>query len=190
MSSFSGHQAPVLSICFDPLDKYFLSTGCDATARFWSTQTHENVKTVSNLFTKSNEFGDSVSRGRAAWHQDGGLIAIPANRDIQFYERETWSAKFSIKLGDSDSSEEFFVSIICFSPDGTNVLAATSHQQVLIYSIISRSMVFKYAYNKKSPICSLAWNPVNVNEVLFCDIKGIERYYVDSTKFLDLMQNL
>jgi chromosome transmission fidelity protein 4 len=172
VSTLNGHEAPILSVCFDPLEKYFLSTACDATARFWSVQNLNNVKTVSNLFAKSNDFSDSVSRGKAAWHQDAGLIAIPCEKDVQFYERESWIQKFKITLNGGENGDEFCASILCFSPDGKYVLAATSTQMVYVHSIVNKSLVYKYSYTKKSPITSLAWNPTNQNEIIFCDVKG------------------
>ena len=41
---------------------------------------------------------------------------------------------------------------------------------VFVHSIINKSLVYKYSYNKKSRMCSLVWH--DMNEVLFCDIKG------------------
>ncbi len=43
---------------------------------------------------------------------------------------------------------------------------------VFVHSIINKSLVFKYSYTKKSKICSLAWNPLNKSEIIFCDMKG------------------
>lgn len=172
-TSFSGHDAPLLSILFDPLEKYFVSASCDGTARFWSVQNLNNAKTLTNLHAKSNDFMDSESWAKIAWHKDGGLIAVPCQRDIHFYERETWILKFKINLkNDSNPNEEFNSSIICFSPDGKYVLALTNNQMVFIHSIVNKSLIFKYSYTKKSKICSLAWNPENQNEIIFCDIKG------------------
>jgi WD40 repeat protein len=56
VTPFQGHDAPILSVCFDPLEKYFISSSCDGTARIWSIQTLNTVKTLSNLLPKSNDF--------------------------------------------------------------------------------------------------------------------------------------
>lgn len=72
--SFTGHDAPILSVCFDPFEKYFISGSCDGTARIWSVQNFNTVKTLSNLHPKSNDFNDSISLCKVAWHKDGGLI--------------------------------------------------------------------------------------------------------------------
>jgi WD40 repeat protein len=168
---FTGHDAPILHVCFDPLEKYFVSSSCDGTARFWSLQTLNNVKTLSNLHKKSNDFIDSISLCKIAWHKDGGLIAVPCEKEVHFYERETWQLKFKIQLN-SENDENAVASICCFSPDGRYVLVATSAQMVYVHSIITKSMVFKYSYNKKVRICSLAWNPENQNEIIFLDTNG------------------
>jgi chromosome transmission fidelity protein 4 len=97
---------------------------------------------------------------------------VPCKKEIHFYERETWICKFKIELNPENTSEAFNSSIICFSPDGKFVLATTSTQMVFIHSIINKSLVFKYSYTKKSKICSLAWNPLNKSEIIFCDTKG------------------
>lgn len=172
-TSFSGHDAPILSVLFDPLEKYFVSTSCDGTAKFWSIANLNNCKTLTNLHPKSNDFIDSQSWAKIAWHKDGGLIAVPCEKDIQFYERETWLLKFKINLkNDSNPSEEFNASIVCFSPDGKYVLACTNTQMIYVHSIINKSLLYKYSYTKKSKICSLLWNPQNQNEIIFCDING------------------
>lgn len=171
VSQFSGHMAPILSLCYDPLEKYFVSSSCDGTCRFWSIQNLNTVKTLSNLHQKSNDFIDSVSWCRIAWHKDGGLIAVPCEKEIHFYERETWLQKFKISI-QNESTDQFNVSIICFSPDGKYVMATTNTQNVYIHSIINKSQVFKYSYKKNVKLCSLAWNPTNQNEVLFCDMNG------------------
>ena len=170
-SSFTGHAAPILHLCFDPLEKFFVSSSCDGTARFWSVNTLNTAKTLSNLHPKSNDFSESESLCKIAWHKDGTLIAVPCFKEIHFYERETWICKFKINI-QNDKSEDFLTSILCFSPDGQLILATTSDQMIYMHSIVNKAMVFKYSYTKKSKLTSLVWNPLNKDEILFCDIKG------------------
>ena len=98
---------------------------------------------------------------------------MPCEKQIQFYERETWLSKFSINLiNEGNPSEAFMASICCFSPDGKSVLATTNTQMIYIHSIINKSMLFKYSYTKKARLCSLAWNPTDQSDIIFCDING------------------
>ena len=112
---------------------------------------------------------DSVSQCKIAWHKDGGLIAIPCEKEVHFYERETWSCKFKIQV---PADGEFTTSIVDFSPCGKYVLATTSTSMVYVFSIINNAMLFKYSYNKKMKLCSLAWNPSDQSQLLFCDDQG------------------
>ena len=169
-TAFTGHEAPILSVCFDPLDKYVVSASCDGSVRFWSTNTLSVAKTLANLHPKSNDFNDSDTYCKVAWHKDGTLIAVPAQKEIQFYERETWLLKFKISLQSGESDGDFLASILCFSPDGKYILATTNTQMLYIHSLINKSLVFKYSYTKKSKICSLVWN--QANEIIFCDLNG------------------
>lgn len=170
-TAFTGHEAPILSVSFDPLEKYVVSASCDGSVRFWSTNTLSVAKTFANLHPKSNDFNDSDTYCKVAWHKDGTLIAVPAQKEIQFYERETWLLKFKISLQQNESSDDdFLASILCFSPDGKYILATTNTQMIYIHSLINKSLVFKYSYTKKSKICSLVWN--QANEIIFCDLNG------------------
>lgn len=97
-TKFSGHEAPILSLCFDPFQKYFISASCDSSARIWSVANLNTVKTLNSLHAKSNDFVDSESWCKIAWHKDGGLFAVPNKKDVDFYERESWILKFKINL--------------------------------------------------------------------------------------------
>ena len=67
VTSFTGHDAPILSITYDPLEKYFVSSSCDGTARFWNIQNLVTAKTLTDLHAKSNDFIDSESWCKIAW---------------------------------------------------------------------------------------------------------------------------
>lgn len=176
-STFNGHSAPILDVCFDPLEKYFLSSSCDGTIRFWSLRNQLNIKTLTNMHPKSNDFSNSKTFSKCAWHKDGNLIALPSFKEVQFYERELWHLKFKIELaleGDEKSNADILVSIVKFSPDGKSVLlCSTQNETIYIHSIITKTLLNKCSYSKsKARICSIAWNIQNHNEILFCDLKG------------------
>lgn len=177
-TQFSGHNAPILDVCFDPLEKYFVSSSCDGTIKFWSIRTQMNIKTLSNMHPKSNDFANSKTYSKLSWHKDANLIAIPTFKCVQFYERELWQLKFKIdvKFDDESDKDEILASITKFSPDGKHVLICTTpNETIYIHSIITKALICKYSYTKSkltSRICSIAWNLNNQNDVLFCDFKG------------------
>ena len=176
-TTFNGHSAPILDVCFDPIEKYFLSSSCDGTIRFWSLRNQLNIKTLTNMHPKSNDFSNSKTFSKCAWHKDGNLIALPAFKEVQFYERELWQLKFKIELAldeNEKTNPDIFVSIVKFSPDGKSILlCSTSNETIYIHSVITKSLIHKCSYLKsKARICSIAWNIQNHNEILFCDLKG------------------
>jgi hypothetical protein len=81
------------------------------------------VKVMVNLHKSSSNFYDSISRCKIAWHKEDILIAVPCEKEVQFYERATWLLKFTIHLN-SDIVDDEVTSICAFSPDGWNVLIA------------------------------------------------------------------
>ena len=173
LSELSGHEAPVLAVCYDPLEKYVASSACDGTLRFWSLQTHTCVKTLAKLHARSNDVADSPSWCRMAWHRDGAIVAVPALAEVHFYERETWLCKFKITLeqSESDSEQQQQASIVCFSPDGQHVLVAAANQTMYVHSIINKALLFKYAYSAHKRIAALVWCPAT-SAVVFCDTSG------------------
>lgn len=95
---------------------------------------------------------------------------MPCEKEVHFYERETWLCKFKIEL--PGETGDFLTSIVEFSPCGKYVLATTNTQMIYVFSIINKSVLFKYSYTKKLKICSIAWNPTDQSQLLFCDLNG------------------
>ncbi|KAL7061362.1 hypothetical protein AAHC03_010275 [Spirometra sp. Aus1] len=60
-TTFKGHEGPVLSVDFDPLDNFIASSSCDGTVRIWQ-------------ISESKEY-----------------LAIPVDNFIRLYERNSWS---------------------------------------------------------------------------------------------------
>ncbi len=129
------------------------------------------VKVMVNLHKSSSNFYDSISRCKIAWHKEDILIAVPCEKEVQFYERATWLLKFTIHLNSGIVDDEV-TSICAFSPDGWNVLIATSKNKVYIHSIITKKLLFNFSYHTDLNICALKWNPSNHNEIIFINSNG------------------
>ncbi len=121
------------------------------------------------MHEKSNDFSTTKTFSKISWHKDGNLIAVPANKEVQFYERELWQLKFKIE---TDSN----VSITKFSPDGKTIALCTQANWIYVHSIITKGLLYKHEYTKKAAaICSFVWHPLVENaksEIIFCDLKG------------------
>ncbi|KAF3831137.1 hypothetical protein GH733_002375 [Mirounga leonina] len=69
--TFRGHDAPVLSLSFDPKDIFLASASCDGTVKVW--QISDQTCTVSwPLLQKCNDVINAKSICRLAWHPKSG----------------------------------------------------------------------------------------------------------------------
>uniref|UniRef100_A0A3Q2I7Y3 WD repeat and HMG-box DNA-binding protein 1 n=1 Tax=Equus caballus TaxID=9796 RepID=A0A3Q2I7Y3_HORSE len=94
--TFRGHDAPVLSLSFDPKDIYLASSSCDGSVRVW--QISDQTCAVSwPLLQKCNDVINAKSICRLAWQpKSGKLLAVPVDKSVKLYRRETWSNQFDL----------------------------------------------------------------------------------------------
>uniref|UniRef100_A0A8C4L188 WD repeat and HMG-box DNA-binding protein 1 n=1 Tax=Equus asinus TaxID=9793 RepID=A0A8C4L188_EQUAS len=94
--TFRGHDAPVLSLSFDPKDIYLASASCDGSVRVW--QISDQTCAVSwPLLQKCNDVINAKSICRLAWQpKSGKLLAVPVDKSVKLYRRETWSNQFDL----------------------------------------------------------------------------------------------
>lgn len=91
----SAHSAPLLSVFIDPLNAYFMSTGCDGSACLWSLE-HETdlilVKKWDDLFAASNDITTSPTLCRGCWGLSGEFVVLPIKNQAVAYSRDSWNA--------------------------------------------------------------------------------------------------
>jgi len=162
ITTIIGHEATIFQICLDPLEKYFVAACSNGAVRFW---TQKNFQNVHSLINRKNKINNN-NFWKMAWHKSGNIIAVPCRHKVNFYERSTWQNKFNIRIFENT------VSFCEFSPDITKVLIGTLKQIVFIFSIITKRECFRFSFNENWIICSLAWNPENEKQIIFCDKIG------------------
>ncbi|CAI9598125.1 unnamed protein product [Staurois parvus] len=85
--TFRGHEAPVLSVSFDPKEDYLASASCDGSVRIWKIEDQVCEANLS-LLPKCNDVTNAKSLCRLAWQPRGGkLLAIPVDKAVHFYDR-------------------------------------------------------------------------------------------------------
>ncbi|EMP33093.1 WD repeat and HMG-box DNA-binding protein 1 [Chelonia mydas] len=94
--TFRGHDAPVLSLSFDPQDAFLTSASCDGSVRVWKISDQTCV-TSWPLLQKCNDVINAKSICRLAWQpKSGKLLAVPVEKVVKLYRRETWDNQFDL----------------------------------------------------------------------------------------------
>ncbi|XP_012867670.1 PREDICTED: WD repeat and HMG-box DNA-binding protein 1 [Dipodomys ordii] len=133
--TFRGHDAPVLSLSFDPKDIFLASASCDGSVRVWHIP--DQTCAISwPLLQKCNDVVNAKSICRLAWQpKSGKLLAIPVEKSVKLYRRETWSNQFD--LSDSFISQEKNVTMLktgLLKEEEEDDQAGSSHNLPLVTS--------------------------------------------------------
>lgn len=172
IKQINGHQAPILSLKFDPKRKYLVSSSCDGSVQIWNINDLENIKSVKkfdNNHKKSNDFSNSSTLCSSAWNTDGNLLAIPNDSSINFYERDVWINKFCLKYDNFN-----LISICEFDSNNGNYFAASNSNGVLIVWNLNfkDTPISIYVNEGNALITCFKFNPLNKEKLIASDKNG------------------
>lgn len=179
--TYSGHEAPVLSVALDPKEEFLASSSCDGTVKIWKIDDQKVVKSL-NILSKCSDVSLSKTLCRLCWEkQKGDFLYIPVEKEIQIIERNTWNKVGSI----TDDNFTGIYSILSLSPDGQFLAAGCYDGNILVFNINSKTCVDRFKHDNGFTITALAWNPNGKPEIAFCDMEGqlgmLEDLSLDST---------
>ncbi|KAG8561603.1 hypothetical protein GDO81_015408 [Engystomops pustulosus] len=162
-----GHNAPVLSVAFDPKDEYLASAGCDGTVRIWNIE--EEVCEVNlSLLPKCNDVINAKTICRLSWQpKNGKLLAVPVDKTIQFYERDAWMMSFT--LSDDFVTQPF--NVVTWSPCGQFVIAGSIDGRIVAWNVSSKACLERVQHDKGFTVCCLSWHP-KLPQVAYTDSEG------------------
>uniref|UniRef100_A0A8D0GCI3 WDHD1 first WD40 domain-containing protein n=1 Tax=Sphenodon punctatus TaxID=8508 RepID=A0A8D0GCI3_SPHPU len=161
--TFRGHDAPVLSLSFDPEDTFLASASCDGSVRIWKTSDQACV-TSWPLLQKCNDVINAKSICRLAWQPPSGkFLAVPVEKAVKLYRRETWDHQFDL----SDSSITQTLNVVAWSPCGQYVAAGSIDGCIAVWSADTQEMKHEKSYT----ICGLAWHPKG-GQIAYTDTEG------------------
>ncbi|XP_048577414.1 WD repeat and HMG-box DNA-binding protein 1 isoform X2 [Nematostella vectensis] len=166
--SFKGHEAPVMGVTLDPKDEYMASSSCDGSVKIWKMVDQSVVKSL-NLLPKFNDPSASKSLERLAWQSvSGKYLAIPVDKELKVYERDSWEVKFCL------SSDECFeaISLVSWSSCGNFLASASIEGQIIIWNINTQSAVEIIKQENSSPLCNIVWHPSGKREIAYVDNQG------------------
>ncbi|XP_008837763.1 WD repeat and HMG-box DNA-binding protein 1 [Nannospalax galili] len=165
--TFRGHDAPVLSLSFDPKDIFLASASCDGTVRVWDIS--DQTCAISwPLLQKCNDVVNAKSICRLAWQpKTGKLLAIPVEKSVKLYWRETWSNPFDL----SDSSISQALNIVTWSPCGQYLAAGTINGLIVVWNVETKDCMERIKHEKGYAICGLSWHPA-CGQISYTDAQG------------------
>ncbi|CAM4691951.1 WD repeat and HMG-box DNA-binding protein 1 [Lepidochelys kempii] len=173
--TFRGHDAPVLSLSFDPQDAFLTSASCDGSVRVWKISDQTCV-TSWPLLQKCNDVTNAKSICRLAWQpKSGKLLAVPVEKVVKLYRRETWDNQFDL----SDNFITQTLSIVTWSPCGQYVAAGSVDGCIAVWNVDTQECMERMKHEKSYTICGLAWHP-----------KGGQIAYTDTEGNLGLLENV
>lgn len=165
--TFRGHEAPVLSLSFDPKDIFLASASCDGSVRVW--QISDQTCAVSwPLLLKCNDVIHAKSICRLAWQpKSGKLLAVPVEKSIKLYKRETWSNHFDL----SDNFISQTLNVVTWSPCGQYLAAGSINGAIVVWNVETKDCVERVKHEKGYAICGLAWHPT-CGRISYTDAEG------------------
>ncbi|NXY45841.1 WDHD1 protein, partial [Ceuthmochares aereus] len=165
--TFRGHDAPVLSLSFDPRDVYLASASCDGSVRVWKIA-DQTCMTSWPLLQKCNDVINAKSICRLGWQPGSGkLLAIPVDNVVKLYRRETWDSQFNL----SDKAIMQPLNVVAWSPCGQYLAAGSVDGNVVVWNVETQECIERMKHEKRYSIRGLAWHPKH-RQIAYTDNEG------------------
>ncbi|CAF1268324.1 unnamed protein product [Rotaria sp. Silwood1] len=173
---FDGHQAPILSLNVYEEKRWIATSSCDGHVRVFNIDKQNLIKQF-NVITKSNDIETASSLVKLDWDKTDQILAIPVKNTIQFYETDKWTRK---KTYENDSIEQV-INLISYSSCRTLFIVAYVNGQLSIVNRLTFDICMNYS--SKDAVCSLAWNPTQLNRFT-CSTMAGEYAHVDISEYI------
>ncbi|KAM4690958.1 WD repeat and HMG-box DNA-binding protein 1 [Rhinophrynus dorsalis] len=162
-----GHDAPVLSVSFDPKDVYLASASCDGSVRVWKI-TDQTCEVNLPLLQKCNDVVNAKSICRLQWQpKSGKLLAVPVEKTVHLYDRDTW--KHSCTLSDDFITQP--LNVVAWSPCGQYLVAGSVDGCIVVWNMATKSCMERIKHEKSYTICALCWHS-KLSQVAYTDNEG------------------
>ncbi|MCJ8737169.1 hypothetical protein PDJAM_G00020940 [Pangasius djambal] len=161
-----GHDAPVLSVTFDPSDEYVASSSCDGSVAVWSIEEQTQVANW-KVLTKSSDLSNTKSLCRLAWQGSGKLLAVPVDTTVHLYERDSWTHVGTL----SDDLLTQVVNVVVWSPCGKFLAAGTVGGTLCVWDVEAKLCIERQKHEKGYTVCGMAWHPSG-GQIAYTDTEG------------------
>ncbi|MED6248168.1 WD repeat and HMG-box DNA binding-domain containing protein 1 [Ataeniobius toweri] len=162
-----GHEAPVLSVSFDPKDQYLASASCDGSVVVWNIE--EQTQVISwPLLQKTNDVSNARSLCRLAFQPAAGeFLAVPVETRVHLYERGSWDHVGTL----SDDLLTQPINVVAWSMCSRFLAAGSVGGFLTVWDVNSKLCVERQKHEKGFTVCSLAWHPSG-SQIAYTDTEG------------------
>ncbi|CAL8379256.1 unnamed protein product [Arctogadus glacialis] len=162
-----GHDAPVLSVTFDPKDEFLASASCDGSVVIWKID--EQTKVTSwPVLQKSNDVSTAKSLCRLGWQpKTAKLLAVPVGSKVHLYERDSWEHVSTL----SDDMITQPINVVAWSPCGQLLAAGSVGGFLTVWNAESKLCVERQKHEKGYSVCGMAWHPSG-RQIAYTDTQG------------------
>lgn len=105
---------------------------------------------------------------RLAWQpKSGKLLAVPVEKSVKLYRRETWSNQFDL----SDNFISQTLNIVTWSPCGQYLAAGSINGLIIVWNVETKDCMERVKHEKGYAICGLSWHPT-CGQIAYTDAEG------------------
>uniref|UniRef100_A0A672H0A8 WD repeat and HMG-box DNA-binding protein 1 n=1 Tax=Salarias fasciatus TaxID=181472 RepID=A0A672H0A8_SALFA len=147
-----GHEAPVLSVTFDPKDEFLASSSCDGSVVVWNIE---------------DQVRDQLASAAEDQRRQQRLVSVPVSLAVHLYERGSWDHVSTL----SDDLLTQPLNVVVWSPCGRFLAAGSVGGFLNVWDVNSKLCIERQKHEKGFTVCGLAWSPSG-SQIAYTDTEG------------------